>query len=520
MEHEISFGASTRVLSQVQSDIFLERLQNKELATYEFLIKKYSLSGPNSLITCFIRTVSGRYWEPGYKGGTDPYLSELDTKIFIEKIKDASDDINCLTLNEAESIAFDIKTRRIKAAALMLEKMKLSKLMIRLEIVSEPSHAWINSFAEKNGYKICKPQELERLRRFYCDKNSIEKFLNENKNLFNRDPRLIFNADETQLDTKKKFKVIVERGKIPLKTVLSKLPHITAMITICGNGTSFKPLIILPKLKSLKGLEELCDFCFFSTSQTGWMNKNLFLVYSIIFCHQLSQYRMNLPQELRNQRVLLVVDGHKSRINFLAVKVFDLFNVDLLILPGHTSHLLQPFDVSVASPLKIAFKTALDAKLREFEKIEFKKGEKTSKLRFIIICAFLDALQKSTTRTNIISGFEKSGFIPFNPNSPLSSVFAMNEIYNVQAPALNINGHLITTKEYQLKLMKEHFKIDVTMETLDFYNDKCFKYGLLLKAIQDTKQEDFLISKIPELWINKNGSYVGAISSQNELVKI
>ena len=200
--------------------------------------------------------------------------------------------------------------------------------------------------------------------------------LENNKNLLNRDPRLIFNADETQLDAKKKMKVIVEKGKIPLKTALTKLPHITAVITISGSGTSFKPLIILPKLKKLKKLEELSEFCYFSSSESGWMNKNVFLIYSILFCHQLSQYKMSLPKDLRSQRTLLIVDRHKTRINFFAVKILDFFGVDLLILPGHTSHLLQPFDVSVASPLKASFKSSLEAKLREMEKNEFQKGEK------------------------------------------------------------------------------------------------------------------------------------------------
>jgi hypothetical protein len=34
----------------------------------------------------------------------------------------------------------------------------------------------------------------------------------------------------------------------------------------------------------------------------------------------------------------------------------DNAGIDVLILPPHSTHIMQPFDVSLASPLKVGFK--------------------------------------------------------------------------------------------------------------------------------------------------------------------
>ena len=126
----------------------MERMNNPIASTYDVLIKKYNLSCPNVLVRCFVRTVSGRHWKPGSNGGSDSYLSELDMHLFKEKIKEASDEINCITHQDAEFIAVQLKSKRIMSAANLLIKMKLNKLLDKLEIIEEPSSGWIHSLAD------------------------------------------------------------------------------------------------------------------------------------------------------------------------------------------------------------------------------------------------------------------------------------------------------------------------------------------------------------------------------------
>lgn len=165
--------------------------------------------------------------------------------------------------------------------------------------------------------------------------------------------------DETALTSNRKFKVLTPLGKRPLCIDKGKYSHLTACITLNSTEFYFKPLIILPNKSITKGLEDVLDELHLASTSTGWMNRAIFTLYCIIFISQVLEYRLTLPEELRSQRVLLIVAGHSSRINFLAALLQDLFYIDLLVLPGHCSHLLQPFDITVASALKTAFKKAL-----------------------------------------------------------------------------------------------------------------------------------------------------------------
>lgn len=143
---------------------------------------------------------------------------------------------------------------------------------------------------------------------------------------------------------------------LPLVVSPPVFPHITAIITICAAGNCFEPLILLLNKKTTRNIESLIDECFLASTESGWINKDPFVLYSILFCIQITHYPLNLPLSIRNEPILLIVDGHPSRRNYLANYIFSCFNVDLLILSGHISHVLQPFDPVVAAPLKSQLK--------------------------------------------------------------------------------------------------------------------------------------------------------------------
>ncbi|KAI1001771.1 hypothetical protein K3495_g6434 [Podosphaera aphanis] len=61
------------------------------------------------------------------------------------------------------------------------------------------------------------------------------------------------------------------------------------------------------------------------------------------------------PQEKR----LLIVDGHGSRETTEFMFMYFQNNLNLLFLPSHKSHVLQPLDQSVFGPLKTAYRKQL-----------------------------------------------------------------------------------------------------------------------------------------------------------------
>jgi hypothetical protein len=115
----------------------------------------------------------------------------------------------------------------------------------------------------------------------------------------------------------------------------------------------------LKELKGLKSLANCTGLASSAFSSSDWITGDLFLMFAIDFCAQLSVYRLSLPPDPSEEPTRLILDGHISRGNITALTIFCLFNVDALILPGQKTHVLQHFDVGVASPLKSEFKQKL-----------------------------------------------------------------------------------------------------------------------------------------------------------------
>lgn len=77
------------------------------------------------------------------------------------------------------------------------------------------------------------------------------------------------------------------------------------------------------------------------------------------------------------------MDGHKSRENPVAIQILKDNNVEVFIIPAHTSHVTQLFDVIIASPMKSYFSDLLKKMMDDF-KID---QNNTAQLRFFCVKA-------------------------------------------------------------------------------------------------------------------------------------
>ena len=206
----------------------------------------------------------------------------------------------------------------------------------------------------------------------------------------------------------------------------------TAAVTVNGAGHRVKPLFILPNKCTLRTLETFEDSAYFASSSTGWMTKGLFRYYAMTFVTELSLIRLRLPASLREEPVLLFVDGHPSRWDFLANLIFCTFNVDVVTFPGHTSHLLQMFDVCLASPLKTEFKNQMiQGEFPDFDvtdpQANFSEYRKKSlrELRSLMIESFISAYEKTFTTRNCRKSFSATGVSPCCPPNRSRKPYAM-----------------------------------------------------------------------------------------------
>lgn len=462
-----------QVISRMQYAIFYDRLRSA--STYEVLMKHYNLSR-NALIHCFTRTAEGRFWDKGMPGGGQTYLSNIDMLKFASMASEAANDLNCLSTPCAVSLAMELKRRRLEKARYLLKKMNLERLIEHLpQYIGYPSKAWIKDFASSLDLHVVNSQTLEHVRRTSCDVGNILAFFEEFSIVMDRHPAMIFNMDETMLNGKRKYKVLARENRLPLTDTTQAYPHLTGIVTVSAIGRCLDPMIIIPNKKTTKSL----DFpeVRMVSSTSGWITKKIFLFYCIDLISQLQIYRLSLPSSIRTDPFLLIVDGHSSRGCFYACYLLALFNIDLLILPPHSSHVVQPFDVSIASPLKTEFTKNLQKRnlIIDLNNFTLEQALKitAAQTREQLIDSFLSALRTVTSRSNISDGFKKSGIYPLDPSIPLNSEFILPTALNPTKPNY-ISNKFLNTEDELLKLFKFEYKRDYNAEKDQITNLQAF----------------------------------------------
>lgn len=87
----------------------------------------------------------------------------------------------------------------------------------------------------------------------------------------------------------------------------------------------------------------------FGCNATGWTN-NYYGLKWIEHFETVTRNRLQSPDDYR----LLLCDSHDSHISAEFVDFCIQKRIDLVLLPPHSSHILQPLDVGIFGPLKTA----------------------------------------------------------------------------------------------------------------------------------------------------------------------
>ena len=99
-------------------------------------------------------------------------------------------------------------------------------------------------------------------------------------------------------------------------------------------------------------------------------------------------------------RHLLILDGHNSHVTLEVVKISMESGLDIVSLPSHTSHALQPLDIACFKPFKTAFRQIRDVWC--LTKKNLPVGKQT-------LCEWTSsALKCAPTTTNIRAGFRRA----------------------------------------------------------------------------------------------------------------
>lgn len=278
---------------------------------------------------------------------------------------------------------------------------------------------WWWSFKQRYNLSLRTPEKLAACRAVTANEENISDFYNKllavltNLDIVNK-PERVYNCDETGITfVVKPTKIVTQTGKkiIYSRTFAEKGVTQTVLGCCSASGTAVPPLIIFKGVRMVNDLSNGAPpNSIVRLSKNGWINTALFLEWLQHFVCQIPPARP----------VLLIMDSHASHVGIEVIDYAKENDIHLLTFPSHTSHLLQPLDVSVYKSLKNAWSKVMN---------DYKSAHPTSAPTRFDFCRLLTPAYNHAFQSSIImNGFRKTGIMPFNRDAISSDSIAPSMI--------------------------------------------------------------------------------------------
>ena len=206
---------------------------------------------------------------------------------------------------------------------------------------------WWERFLKRNLEVVkAKEQYLEIHRATSCTTAVVNHYFNLMAELKKEFPNAnIWNIDETGLgrDKRKKRNVLVPRGERPVEVTQDQTEHVSLVCAASHRGETVPPMMIYKgrRLQKYMGKDGV-EGAIVGVSDTAFLNEDLWKEY----IHHFLQYAY------KAKPMLVIVDGCTS--HFPSESLWELHEkeVHMIMLPPHSTHVLQPLDCGIFAQLK------------------------------------------------------------------------------------------------------------------------------------------------------------------------
>lgn len=277
---------------------------------------------------------------------------------------------------------------------------------------NRPGDGWIKAFLKRHPSVVQRTSEAvtsasscvseKDIRKWFQE---IAEYMSDNKlESVIQDPSRIFNGDETAFQIcPSTGKVLASKGEKNVYSVEhgASKENLTVMFTFSANGKTCPPMIIygykrIPEKITLNVPNEWG----IAKSDNGWMTSEVFFEYiANIFHPYLIKENIELP-------VIYFLDGHKTHLTYEVSKLCSQLKIELIALYPNATRILQPADVAVFRPIKLAWKKAVREWCNEHI------NEVVTKLNFASILK--NVVPAAIKPETLINGFRLCGLYPFD----------------------------------------------------------------------------------------------------------
>ena len=282
---------------------------------------------------------------------------------------------------------------------------------------------WMNGLRKRwPEIKTFSPRALEHVRAKMTSESTVNKYFEDLERCLKKHdlldkPHLIYNVDEKGVSINHKPPNIVAGADVCPQSVTSGKGK-TVTILGCGSasGVAVPPYFVFPG-KNMNGrlLEGATPGASGTVSETGWSN-------SEVFRKWLETHFLQFIPGRKEEKVLLMLDGHRSHVSVGLVEWALEHNVVLFVLPAHTSHLLQPLDVACYGPFQ---------RMYNYQCHDLIRRTAIAITKYNICEIACKVYGKALSANNLYSAFRKTGISPWNPNGIQKKYLIPSEVYQI-----------------------------------------------------------------------------------------
>ncbi|XP_060845492.1 uncharacterized protein LOC132925085 [Rhopalosiphum padi] len=266
---------------------------------------------------------------------------------------------------------------------------------------------WFRNFIKRNpSVTVRKPEATSMSRITAFNKTEVTLFFQNLEKVMEKykfTPANIYNMDETGISTvQDPGKIIAPKGQKRKGSITSweRGKNVTVICGMISSGTFIPQTFIFPRKRMSNQLTKNGPpGALYQCTKNGWTNE--------VFLEWLKHFNYHAKPS-QEYPILLILDNHNSHISMAAYEFCRSKHIVMLSLLPHTSHRLQPLDVSFFGPLKAVFKRKCDLYIKSHCLVKITPYDLAELFNKAYSC--VATIQKG------ISGFASTGIVPMNPN--------------------------------------------------------------------------------------------------------